>query len=161
MQTFSRCALLIGAALVAFAPCRAAALSLPVDPSLVSFVEQQTGQKLPEGLRVQVVDNDAPIFQNEAARHAGADAAEVGGVVYIPVRVAVHYQEEKTRALLVHELTHIAQEQRGGMICPAAAEWEANRNQRLYSVAGSGLTLIEDEPFPGACYGDRPPPSMR
>lgn len=153
MHTLPRC-LLIGAALVAFAPCRAAALSLPVDPELVAFVESRTGQKLPEGLRVVVLENEAPLFQSIEARHAGADAAEASGVVYIPVRLAVHYQEEKTRALLVHELTHIAQELRGGMICPAAAEAEVNRNQRLYMLRGSGLALIDSGTISGRCNGD-------
>ncbi len=150
----TRYALLIGAALVAFAPGRAAALSLPVDQELIAFVEKHTGQILPVDLRAVVVDNEAPIFQSEEARHAGADAAEAGGTIFIPVRLAVHYQEQKTRALIVHELTHLAQEQRGGVACRAAGEWEANLIQRLYMVKDTGINLALDPLPSGACRGD-------
>ena len=124
--------LLILFALIAF-PARAAIMELPVPQDLIAFVAQKTGISLPTEQKIEVVDNDNAIFKSAAAQHEGASAAEQAGVIYLPVRSAVHLQEPQIQALIVHELTHVAQEKSGKKYaCIGAKEAEAYENQIAY-----------------------------
>ena len=124
---------------------QASIFEMPVPQDLIAFVEARTGIKLPEGQKVDVVDNDDPLFISEAARLAGATGAERGMVIYLPVRAAVHFQEPYIQALIVHELTHVTQDIRDNpSSCVGKRETEAYaiqnqyfRNHNLPIIAGT------------------------
>ncbi len=114
-------------------PAHAAIMELPVPLELIAFVEQKSGVALLAVQKIQIVDNGDPIFNNAEAHHAGASAAEKAGIIYLPVRSAVHFQEAEIEALIVHELTHVAQERsRKIYTCAGQKEAEAYENQILY-----------------------------
>ena len=108
-------------------------MELPVPQDVLEFVEKRTSVNLPADQEIQVVDNDNAIFKSAAAQHEGASAAEMAGVIYLPVRSAVHFQEPQIQALVVHELTHVAQEKSGHKYaCVGEKEAEAYENQIAY-----------------------------
>ena len=114
-------------------PAQAALFTMPVPQALEDFVTSKTGISLRDIADIQIVENDDPIFKNEDARYTEAGGAEKDGVIYLPVRSAVHFQEPKIQALIVHELTHVAQRRSGNKYaCAAQKEAEAYRHQIAY-----------------------------
>lgn len=124
--------LLIGALLMIDNACAKAA-EITAPPDLIAFVEDRTGIALPKDQKIEVIADDSLIFISDDAEHAGADAAEAFGVIYIPERIADKIEEPRVQALIVHELTHVAQELRGNVYaCAGQREAEAYKNQSIY-----------------------------
>ncbi len=127
----------------------AVVLTLPVPQELVVFVEAKTGVKLPEGQNIEVVENDNPIFTSIEARREGASGAEIGGVIYLPIRSAVHMSEPQMQALIVHELVHVVQTIRDDpLLCAGKREQEAYAMQNLYLREHSLPTIINEAILP-------------
>jgi hypothetical protein len=123
-------------------------MHLPVPPELKRFVTLHTGIQLPD-LKIIVVDNDTAFMQYEAQQGIvyQAAGAEHNGDIYLPVRSAVHLQEDGYRAVIVHELVHIAQEKSPRHYqCTGQREAEAYQIQNIY-------LLTHD--LPAAVDGDR------
>lgn len=124
-------------------------MTLPVPHELVAFVEARTGVKLPEGQKIEVVENDNPIFTSIEARREHASGAELGGAIYLPIRSAVHMSEPQMQALIVHELTHVVQTIRDDPpLCAGKREQEAYAMQNIYLRERSLPTIINEAVLP-------------
>jgi len=123
---------------------------LPMPQELVDWVEAHTDHPFRIPPRLGVVDNDADILahsegENDAISVA-ALAAENDGEVYLSVKATVHMQEDKYRALIVHELVHVAQQSNGrSYACAAQREAEAYKLQNLYLVEQNLVPVAGDD----------------
>jgi hypothetical protein len=126
-------------------PARAALPVLDVPPYLVAFVMDKTGVNLPLDLKIYMVENDDTMFAG-GGEGAERDGAESNGKIYLPIRVAVHLQEPQIQALVVHELTHVAQELSGKTYsCRATREAEAYAMQNQYLSLHNLPVIIRPE----------------
>ena len=120
----------------------------PAPHDLISFVSAHTGVNLPDDLRIGVIDNASPILVYEPDWGHGISVAAQGlviaGQIYLPIRSIVHMQEDKYRALVVHELTHVAQDlSKRSFACTDQREAEAYGLQNLF-LSLHGLPPVID-----------------
>ncbi len=126
-----------------------AMFNLPVSPELIAFVSTHTGVNLPNDIQIGVIDNSSQILDYKPVWTQGivlaAAGVEVAGKIYLPVRSVVHLQEDKYRAIVVHELTHIAQD-RGHrhFACTSQREAQAYEIQNVF-LAQNGLPPAMDD----------------
>jgi len=122
----------------------------PVRPDLVQWVEDHTGTRLPPSQQLAVIDNNSPILVHTKIGQNGisfvAPAAESDGTIYVPVRTVVHLPEESYGALIVHELTHVAQRLNARRYsCPGQYEAEAYQMQNTYLLEHGEAAIMQAE----------------
>jgi len=110
---------------------------IPVPSDLIAFVSVHVGVHLNPDLKLAVIDNSSAVLSYPSADIRGltyrAAGIEIRGQIYLPVSSAVHLQDDKYRAILVHELTHVAQEVgRRKFACDGQSEAQAYDMQNLY-----------------------------
>ena len=117
--------------------------TIPVPPALSAYVVESTGYALPVGVMISVVSNDDEILTHHNALAAGIDAvaaaAEKHGQIYLSARYADDLEAAQSKALIVHELTHVAQEtNKTPYYCDGQKEAEAYTIQNKF-LNDSGL----------------------
>jgi hypothetical protein len=119
---------------------------VPIPKELTNWVEAHTGIHLGDNQKFGVIDNEAPLLAVQVAESINGvtDAAYSGGNIYFSIRAAVHWQEDKYEALLIHELVHKAQDQSGRKYsCSGKREAEAYTLQNQFLIE-RGLPAAQD-----------------